>query len=291
MDILLVYQIGCSIFACIFGFIIGSFLNVCIYRIPEGRTIVKGHSMCMSCGHTLGALDLVPLFSWVFLKGKCRYCGSPIASRYAKIESLTGLVFAVLAWSFRSAFVLPGENIQDIFTQKNIPLVRLVILFALAAVIIVSMMIQKDKRTGMYRLSVCILALSSVRLFLGLFAGIAIGPVLLSVLWTALISVGVVLLSVILVPLFRSPHTFFAGFTKGKFIKDYFSASNRPIRTTDVFFTTVCMSIGLPAAVPGIVVYMITRVMPWQDKLLPFMGIIIAASSFAGVILLHGNVY
>ncbi len=84
-------------FATLFGIVIGSFLNVVIYRVPEGRTISKGHSMCMSCGHELAAKDLVPLFSWLFLRGKCRYCKAPVPSRYAKIESLTGLVFMLAA--------------------------------------------------------------------------------------------------------------------------------------------------------------------------------------------------
>jgi len=91
---LIVYFIVMSV---IFGVVIGSFLNVVIYRIPAGRQIVKGHSMCMSCGHNLAAKDLIPILSWVSLKGKCRYCGAPIASRYTKIESFTGLTFLLLA--------------------------------------------------------------------------------------------------------------------------------------------------------------------------------------------------
>jgi prepilin signal peptidase PulO-like enzyme (type II secretory pathway) len=291
MDALLIYQIACIIFACIFGLIIGSFLNVCIYRIPEGRTIVKGHSMCMSCGHTLGPLDLVPLLSWVFLKGKCRYCGAPIASRYAKIEGLTGLVFAVLAWVFRSVFVLQGDTVQDIFSQRNIPFARLVILFALAAVIIVAMMIQKDHKTGMYRLSVCVLVLLSARFLLDAFDTNAILPALLSALWALLLSAGILLLLVIFTPLFRSPHTFVKGFAKGAFIKDYFADSNRPVRTTDLFFAAVCTSIGLPAAFPCLIIYAAARAVPKQERLLPFLGIIIASAAFAGVIIFRGSVF
>lgn len=96
-DILLFVYIFFGITATLFGIVIGSFLNVVIYRVPAGRTIVKGHSMCMSCGHQLASKDLVPLFSWLFLRGKCRYCGAPVASRYAKIESLTGGLFLVSA--------------------------------------------------------------------------------------------------------------------------------------------------------------------------------------------------
>lgn len=97
MGYLTVLYIFFVFFAALFGIVIGSFLNVVIYRVPEGKTISKGHSMCMSCGHTLAAKDLVPLFSWLALKGKCRYCGAPVASRYAKIESLTGAVYLLAA--------------------------------------------------------------------------------------------------------------------------------------------------------------------------------------------------
>jgi len=83
--------------AALFGVVIGSFLNVVIYRVPAGRTIVKGHSMCMTCGHNLAAKDLIPIISWATLKGKCRYCGAPIASRYTKIESFTGVSFLIAA--------------------------------------------------------------------------------------------------------------------------------------------------------------------------------------------------
>src|SRR5659263_191468 len=154
MDILLIFQIIVTMFFGVFGLVIGSFLNVCIYRIPEGRTIVKGHSMCMSCGHELGALDLVPLFSWVFLKGKCRYCGSLIASRYAKIEGLTCLIFAVLAWQRREMFYFPGAPGKDLAKFLS-----LVILAALSALVIVAMTIQKDSKTGMYRFAAGVMAL------------------------------------------------------------------------------------------------------------------------------------
>lgn len=80
----------------IYGICIGSFLNVCIYRIPEEISLVRGRSMCTSCGHTLHAYDLVPLFSWIFLRGKCRYCGAPISARYPVVELLTGLLYVVV---------------------------------------------------------------------------------------------------------------------------------------------------------------------------------------------------
>ena len=80
-------------FIFLFGIIIGSFLNVLIYRIPLKLDFVKGRSFCPSCHHELGALDLFPVFSYLFLKGKCRYCHEKISWRYPLIELLTGILF------------------------------------------------------------------------------------------------------------------------------------------------------------------------------------------------------
>lgn len=72
--------------ACIF-----SFLNVVIYRLPEQRTLIKGHSMCKKCGHELAVKDIIPIFSWLFLGGKCRYCKEKITFRYTFVELLGGV--------------------------------------------------------------------------------------------------------------------------------------------------------------------------------------------------------
>jgi leader peptidase (prepilin peptidase) / N-methyltransferase len=75
-----------------FGLIIGSFLNVYIYRFHTGKSL-SGHSHCLSCGKRLKWFDLFPLFSYLALRGRCRYCGSKITSRYFLVELLTGLLF------------------------------------------------------------------------------------------------------------------------------------------------------------------------------------------------------
>ncbi len=79
----------------VYGLCIGSFLNVVIYRLPRKLPIAKGRSMCPHCSHSLAAPDLVPLFSFLLLKRKCRYCGVPISWRYPGVEALTGLVFGL----------------------------------------------------------------------------------------------------------------------------------------------------------------------------------------------------
>ena len=88
----------------LYGIVVGSFLNVCILRIPAGESIVTERSHCTSCSHVLHWYDLFPLFSWIFLKGRCRYCGAPISKQYPIIEGLNGvlwvLTFALCGWSF-----------------------------------------------------------------------------------------------------------------------------------------------------------------------------------------------
>ena len=86
-----------SIFFFIIGSVVGSFLNVCIHRLPRGESIVWPASHCPACGRALSPLDLVPLLSYLLLRGRCRYCGGPISVRYPLVELLTGSFFA---WSF-----------------------------------------------------------------------------------------------------------------------------------------------------------------------------------------------
>lgn len=82
------------------GIIIGSYLNVCIYRLPRNISTAKGRSFCPECNHQLHALDLIPIFSYVFLCGKCRYCKSSICLRYPVIEAITGLLLVLVYMRF-----------------------------------------------------------------------------------------------------------------------------------------------------------------------------------------------
>ena len=90
----------------IFGLIIGSFLNVCIYRIPIGQSIVSPPSFCRSCGRRLKRLDIIPIISWIFLAGKCRKCGEYIGIRYPIVELITGLSFSVVYWQYGMHWIL-----------------------------------------------------------------------------------------------------------------------------------------------------------------------------------------
>lgn len=84
----------------ILGLIMGSFLNVCIYRIPRGESISFPPSHCTNCGNRIKWYDLVPVFSYLILKGKCRYCGERISYRYPLIELTTGGLFLALYIKF-----------------------------------------------------------------------------------------------------------------------------------------------------------------------------------------------
>lgn len=84
------------LFIFLFAVCIGSFLNVLIYRIPKKEEFVKTTSHCMSCGHNLAWYDNIPLFSWIALRGKCRYCKSKISIQYPLIEFLNGLLWLLI---------------------------------------------------------------------------------------------------------------------------------------------------------------------------------------------------
>lgn len=80
-------------FTVVLGLLVGSFLNVVIYRLPEGLSVVRPRSQCPACSKTILAIDNIPVLSWVFLRGKCRFCSEPISPRYPFIEALTALLF------------------------------------------------------------------------------------------------------------------------------------------------------------------------------------------------------
>ena len=88
------------VIAGILGLVMGSALNCLSYRIAHNQKWSGGRSNCPSCGHTLATKDLIPLFSWLFLKGKCRYCGKKVSPRYPLTEALLALVYISLLWRY-----------------------------------------------------------------------------------------------------------------------------------------------------------------------------------------------
>ena len=93
----LIYWLFC---AGIFGAAMGSFLNCAAWRIARGESFLTGRSRCPVCGHTLGAADLVPIFSWLFLRGRCRYCGTRVSPRYVLAECAFSLLTVLCLWRF-----------------------------------------------------------------------------------------------------------------------------------------------------------------------------------------------
>lgn len=87
------------------GLVVGSYLNVCIGRLPRGESVVSPPSCCDSCGVGLKTWDLVPVLSYLLLRGRCRYCGCAVPGRYPVVELLTGLLFV---WCLAATGVEPG---------------------------------------------------------------------------------------------------------------------------------------------------------------------------------------
>ena len=88
------------IIAAAFGAVVASFLNVCIDRLPAGESLVFPPSHCGSCGKRLGARDLVPILSFLFLRGRCRYCGVKLPNRLVWVEAGTAALFGYLLWHY-----------------------------------------------------------------------------------------------------------------------------------------------------------------------------------------------
>ena len=96
-----------TILVFIFGAMIGSFLNVVIYRIPKEESIVFPSSKCQSCQNTLKWWHNIPIFSWLFLRGKCYFCKDKISAQYPIVEFLTGIIFVALYFKLGLVWYLP----------------------------------------------------------------------------------------------------------------------------------------------------------------------------------------
>ncbi len=92
----------------ILGASIGSFLNVVVYRLPAGISLLNPPSRCPACYTRLSKLDNIPIFGWLFLQGECQYCGSPISLRYPLVELVTSILFGLAFWIFGYSWMTLG---------------------------------------------------------------------------------------------------------------------------------------------------------------------------------------
>lgn len=118
----------------IIGTFFGSFFTLAVYRIPKKEDILIKHSYCPNCDHKLGFFDLFPVLSYIFLKGKCRYCGNKIRPRYLILELLSGLTFLVVAFSAKLTII------------DNTSMANIVILLLYVSLLFIIAGIDKEKR-------------------------------------------------------------------------------------------------------------------------------------------------
>ncbi len=125
----------------VLGLVAGSFDNVVVFRVPEGRSVVSPPSACPKCGARVRAFDNVPVISWAILKGRCRQCRAPISARYPLVELFVGLVFMGIGWRYGISWTAAGEAVLaaglvalGLIDFDHMLLPRKVVYFDLAAV-------------------------------------------------------------------------------------------------------------------------------------------------------------
>lgn len=214
-----------QIYIFIIGVVCGSFFNVCIYRIPEGKSIVYPSSSCMTCNTNLKSRDLIPIVSYLLSRGKCRYCGNKIPIRYALVELLTGIIFTLVyntyEISFSTLYIIILVSILIIITFIDIdhliiPNV-LIIVGSIVAFIGSCIGVGVEVKDGVFGALICgvlvlvvtfilgkivkrkVMGIGDIKLFamLGLFLGVKYGllTVILSVYIGAIYGILVILLN------------------------------------------------------------------------------------------------
>jgi len=127
-------------FGGVFGLAVGSFLNVVVYRVPAGMSVVAPASACPKCGRAIRGVDNVPVLSWLALRGRCRDCSEPISARYPLVEAVTAVLFLVVGIRF-----LPDAGTTGAVFAGH--LVLIVTLLYLMAVSVALTLIDLDTQT------------------------------------------------------------------------------------------------------------------------------------------------
>ncbi len=158
------------VFALLFGIAVGSFLNVCIFRIPKKESIVVVPSHCMSCGKKLKWWELVPVFSYIFLRGKCSGCKAKISPQYCIVELSNGLLWALV-------YFVKGAQVDTILIQLLV-----------SALLVIGVI---DARTGEIPFPIVIFigVLGAIRAIFHheAWLDLLLGPVVMFVLFTVLV--------------------------------------------------------------------------------------------------------
>ncbi len=149
----------------LFGICIGSFLNVVIIRLPRHESLIKRSSHCMTCGTKIRPIDLIPVFSWLLLRGKCHACGEKISPRYPIVESLNGILYvltfmildinakAIITCVLMSLLIVIG--FMDWDTQEiDLIIVGMILLLAVPAAIFTDDVELKHRIIGAFAISV-----------------------------------------------------------------------------------------------------------------------------------------
>jgi leader peptidase (prepilin peptidase)/N-methyltransferase len=136
-DILGTYATTLLLLAAGFGATWGSFLNVCIARIPRGMSVVSPPSHCFACGARVRVLDNIPILSYFLLRGRCRACGAKFSARHALVEALTAALSVLVLWSF--VLEVPGLPL-------GVRVARYAVYFTFAAVLVVLTFIDLDTK-------------------------------------------------------------------------------------------------------------------------------------------------
>ncbi len=145
-DVATLYARGALVFVLLLGAIIGSFLNVCIYRIPLEQSVSRPRSHCFSCGKVIPWYHNIPLLSWLILRGRCAYCKAPISIRYFVVEALTAVLFLLVfqMWGNASLFGLNKLHLPEL----------LPFYWLFVASTVVNVMIDIDHRILLDRISI-----------------------------------------------------------------------------------------------------------------------------------------
>jgi leader peptidase (prepilin peptidase)/N-methyltransferase len=163
-----------------YGLVVGSFLNVVIYRVPAKQSIVRPPSACPGCGQPIRPRDNIPVVSWLLLRGRCRGCGMPISARYPLVEIVTAAVFVAVALRFGLSWSLPAEVIfvSGLVTLSFIDLDHLllprVVVYPLGAGVAAGLLLAAAQQHSWHRLGVA--AICAVVEFAVLFAINFISP-------------------------------------------------------------------------------------------------------------------